>query len=182
MDKEIKKWKTLESRYIIKRPWLTARVDKVMLPNGVINPEHYVLEYPNWVNVIAITQQGMFVMVQQYRHAFDQVMIELCAGMCDPGETPLESAQRELLEETGYAGGQWTKLMTIGQNPSICNNITHCYLAMGVEPIGCQHLDESEDINVLLMSREKVKTLLENDEMKQALMAAPLWRYFAREK
>jgi len=44
---EIGKWKILDSKYIIKRPWLTARVDKVELPNGVVNPEYYVLEYPD---------------------------------------------------------------------------------------------------------------------------------------
>lgn len=179
MAKEIKKWTTLESRYIIERPWLTARVDKVQLPNGVINPEHYVLEYPDWVNIIAITTHGDFVMVRQYRHAMDMVMVELCAGMCEPDEDPVKSAQRELLEETGYAGGEWTELMTIGQNPSICNNITHCFLAQGVELVAPQSLDESEDIEVLLMRPHEVLAMLERNEMLQALMAAPLWRYFA---
>lgn len=179
MGKNIEKWTTLESRYIIKRPWLTARVDKVQLPDGRINPEHYVLEYPNWVNVIAITREGQFVMVRQYRHAMDVVLLELCAGVSEPGETPLQSAQRELLEETGYGGGQWSKLMTIGQNPSICNNITHCFLATEVERVSNQHLDEGEDIEVVLLEREQVLTMLRNDDMLQALMAAPLWRYFA---
>ena len=148
MAKDIKKWTTLESRYIIQRPWLTARVDKVQLPNGVINPEHYVLEYPDWVNIIAITTGGDMVMVRQYRHAMDTVMVELCAGMCEDGETPEQSARRELLEETGYAGGEWQEIMTIGQNPSICDNITHCFLAVGVERVAGQSLDESEDIEV----------------------------------
>ena len=107
MAKEIKKWTTLESRYIIQRPWLTARVDKVQLPDGRINPEHYVLEYPEWVNIIAITREGQFVMVRQYRHAMDIVLDELCAGVMEQGETPLQAAQRELLEETGYGGGTW---------------------------------------------------------------------------
>ena len=135
MPKEIKKWTTLESRYIIQRPWLTARVDKVQLPDGRINPEHYVLEYPEWVNVIAITNEGEFVMVRQYRHAMDIVLDELCAGVIEEGETPLQAAQRELLEETGYGGGTWREIMTVGQNPSICDNITHCFLADGVERV-----------------------------------------------
>ena len=101
MAKEIKKWTTLESRYIIERPWLTARVDKVQLPDGRINPEHYVLEYPKWVNVIAITTEGEMVMIRQYRHGFDQVLVELCAGVVEQGEAPIEAAQRELLEEPG---------------------------------------------------------------------------------
>ncbi len=177
MAKEIKKWTTLESRYIIQRPWLTARVDKVQLPNGVINPEHYVLEYPDWVNVIAITSGGDFVMVRQYRHAMDMVLVELCAGTCEEGETPEQGARRELLEETGFAGGQWQEIMTIGQNPSICDNITHCFLAQGVERVAGQRLDESEDIEVLLMKPHEVLDLLTRNEMLQALMAAPLRLY-----
>ena len=162
----IKKWTTLESRYIIQRPWLTARVDRVQLPSGVIHPEHYVLEYPDWVNVIAITRD-------------DQVLIELCAGVSETGETPEQSARRELLEETGYGGGTWQEILTIGQNPSICDNITHCFLAQGVERIADQALEPTEDIEVLLMSRKQVHDMLRDNQMLQALMAAPLWRYFA---
>ena len=181
MEHNIEKWKTLESRYIIERPWLTARVDTVQLPNGSVNPEHYVLEYPDWVNVTAITSEGQFVFVRQYRHAFDEVLLELCAGVSEPGERPVEAAKRELLEETGYGGGDWSLTMTIGQNPSICNNLTYCFLAQGVEKIDTQHLDASEDIEVVLLSRDQVYDMLRCDEMKQALMAAPLWRYFALE-
>lgn len=178
----IKKWTTLESRYVIERPWLTARVDKVMLPDGRINPEHYVLEYPAWVNVLAITADSKFVFIRQYRHAFDEVLTELCAGVVEEGETPLEAARRELLEETGYGGGEWSLTMTIGQNPSICDNLTHCFTAVGVERLGDQNLDAGEDIEVVLLSRDEVRALLERDEMKQALMAAPLWRHFAVSK
>ncbi len=179
MEHKIEKWKTLESRYLIHRPWLTARVDKVQLPDGRVNPEHYVLEYPDWVNVTAITREGQFVLVRQYRHAFDEVLLELCAGVSEAGERPIEAARRELLEETGFGGGQWSLAMTIGQNPSICNNLTYCFLAQGVEKIGEQRLDPSEDIEVVLLAREQVYGMLCRDEMKQALMAAPLWRYFA---
>ena len=55
-DDDDRKWKVLKSEYLFKRPWLTARRDEVELPNGVRNPEYYVLEYPDWVNVLAITR------------------------------------------------------------------------------------------------------------------------------
>ena len=69
--------------------------------------------------------------------------------------------------------------MTIGQNPSTCNNLTHCFIATGVEKIQDQHLDRTEDIDVVLLSREQVLEMLKSDTLKQALMLAPLWRYFA---
>ncbi len=179
MAKKIEKWTTLESRYIIRRPWLTARVDKVQLPDGRVNPEHYVLEYPDWVNVIAITTRGEYVMIRQYRHGTDQVMAEVAAGVIEQGETPLQAAQRELLEETGYSGGDWRCIMSICQNPSICNNLTHCFVATGVELAGEQRLDAGEDIAVELWTRQQLIEHLRRDEMKQALMAAPLWRHLA---
>ena len=175
---EIKKWEIIESEYLIRRPWLTARKDKVKLPDGRINPEFYILEYPDWVNVIAITKEGKFLMVEQYRHGLNDVFIELVAGVIDRGETPEEGAKRELLEETGYGKGNWELLSVISQNPSTTNNLTYCFLATDVEKISSQHLDPTEDIRPCLLSENEVKNLLMKDEVKQALMAAPLWKYF----
>lgn len=176
------RWKTLKSEYIVKRPWLTARRDVVQLPNGEINDEFYVLEYPDWVNVIAITPDDHFVFVRQYRYALDIDSIELCAGVIEPDETPEDGGRRELLEETGYGGGEWQEFMTIGQNPSTCNNLTHCFIAKGVTRLQDQHLDRTEDIDVVLLTREQVLEMLNSDTLKQALMLAPLWRYFATNK
>ena len=100
------KWKVLSSEYLIRKPWLTARCDRLELPDGRIMPEYYVLEYPDWVNVIAITKDGKFVMERQYRHALGVEAYELPCGVMENGETPLEAAKRELLEETGYGGGK----------------------------------------------------------------------------
>lgn len=177
--KKIGKWKVLDSTYIIQRPWLTARCDKVELPDGTVHPEYYVLEYPMWVNVIAITAEGQFVMVEQYRHGLREVFTELVAGVSEKGETPLESARRELLEETGYGRGEWQQFTVLSQNPGSTNNLTYTFLATNVEKIAGQHLDETEDIAVRLLSEAEVKQMLLQDEIKQSLMAAPLWKYFA---
>ena len=106
--------------------------------------------------------------------------IELCAGVIEPGETPEQGARRELLEETGYGGGTWQEIMTIGQNPSTCSNWTHCFLATGVEKLQDQNLDRTEDIDVLLLTRHQVLQMLQSGQLKQALMLAPLWQYFAQ--
>ena len=100
----------------------------------------------------------------------------------EKGEEPLQAAQRELLEETGYAGGEWTKLMTICANPGSQNNLTHCFLATGVEKVGEQHLDATEELTVMLMDEEEVKHLLLDGKLVQALMVAPLYKYFYNKK
>ena len=146
--KKIEKWKLLDSTYIIRRPWLTARRDTVQLPDGRINPEFYILEYPTWVNVIAITKAGKFVMVEQYRHGLQDVFTELVAGVAEKGEQPLDAARRELLEETGYGNGNWTLHTVLSQNPSATTNLTYSFLATDVEPIAGQHLDATADLAV----------------------------------
>ena len=180
--KEIKKPQVIESEHVFSRPWLTARRDKLLMPTGAVNSEFYVLEYPDWVNIIAITEDERFVMVRQYRHGLGVIETELCAGCVEPGEEPLEAAQRELLEETGYTGGEWELQCVISGNPSTTNNLTYCYLARGVRPTGTQHLDATEDIEVLMLSRDELLGLMNADAMKQALMLAPLWRYFYLEE
>ena len=172
-------WQTLDSEYLIRRPWLTARRDHVRLPNGAEVPEYYVLEYPDWINVLALTRDGRFLMERQYRHGLQLTCYEICAGVYEAGETPLQSAQRELYEETGYGGGTWTPWMDISANPGTMTNLTHCFLATDVEPLSTQHLEATEDISIELLTVDEVRTLLMTNQIKQSLMAAPLWKYFA---
>ena len=154
----------------------------MQLPTGVIIDEYYVLEYPDWVNTIAITKDGKFVFVRQYRYAIGKTVNELCAGVVEKGEDPMDAAKRELMEETGFGGGNWQEWMTISANPSTHTNLTHCYLATDVEPLGKQHLDQGEDLEPRIFSREEVLDMLQKGEIWQALMVAPLWKYFASEK
>lgn len=171
-------WKILFSEYLIKRPWLTVRRDKLQLSTGKTIPEYYVLEYPDWVNVTAITKEGQIVMERQYRHGAGSTNYEIPSGVMEKGETPLEAAQRELLEETGYGGGEWQKIMSLSGNPTMMTNMNHCFLAIGVEKISSQHLDETEELEVHLLSRDEVLSLLNNNEMIHPLMVAPLLKCF----
>ena len=180
MEEKEKAWKTVSSKYLFRRPWLTVRCEDMLLPNGNHIPEYYILEYPDWVNTIAITKDGKFVFVRQYRPGLGRTSYELCAGVCDKEDaSPLVSAQRELWEETGYGKGNWQEYMVISANPSTHTNLTHCFLATDVEPIDHQHLEDTEDLSVHLLTFEEVKQLLENNEIMQSLNAAPLWKYVA---
>lgn len=171
-------WKILSSEYLIERPWLTARRDCVQLPDGRIMDEYYVLEYPDWINIIAIDKEGCMLLVRQYRHGLGRTNFELVAGVLEKDEDPLTAAKRELLEETGYSGGEWHELMQLSANSSTMTNITHCFVATGVEKIADQHLDATEDIEVYTFTQEEVKSMVYRGEFMQALMVAPLLRYF----
>ena len=126
-------------------------------------------------------REGDFVLVRQYRHALGVTAMEICAGVMEQGEEPMQAAQRELLEETGYGNGTWRPLMTIAPNPGTMTNRCHCFLATDVEKVSGQHLDDTEDIQVHVVSRDEMLRMLKNNELYQAMMYAPLWKYFALE-
>lgn len=124
------------------------------------------------------TRSSFFI--RQYRHGIQEVRYELCAGVCDPTDaSPMDAAKRELYEETGYGNGNWVEYMKLGANPGAMTNWTYCYLATDVEPVSSQHLEATEDLSVHILSKEEVLELLQTDQIKQALHAAPLWKFVA---
>lgn len=177
-DTDPKPWIQTSSKYLFKKPWLTMREDRVLLPNGESIDEFFVWEYPEWVNVVAVTPEKKIVLIRQYRYAINEVFYEIPAGVHDnPKETRLEAAQRELLEETGFGGGKWQEWMQLSANPALQNNITYTFLALDVEPIQSQNLEITEDITVHPIEIQELKHILYSGEMIQALHAAPLWKY-----
>lgn len=158
MEEKEKAWKTVSSKYLFRRPWLTVRCEDMLLPNGNHIPEYYILEYPDWVNTIAITKDGKFVFVRQYRPGLGRTSYELCAGVCDKEDaSPLVSAQQRTVGRDRI----WKRKLA-GIHGDICQseyatNLTHCFLATDVEPIDHQHLEDTEDLSVHLLTFEEVK-------------------------
>ncbi len=154
------------------------RQDSVQLPNGRVIDDYYIWEFPPWSNVLAITKNREFVLIRQYRHGIGKVFYELPAGVHDKaGESILESAQRELLEETGFGGGSWTPLMELSANPALQNNITYSFLAVGVEETRKQELDATEEISVHLVTLDELRSIVLDGRMMQSLHAAPILKY-----
>lgn len=183
-EKDLKNWKVERSDYIVKTPWLTVRQDAVRLPDGGFMPDYYVFEYPNWVNMVAVTTDGQLILVRQYRHGIAGIHYELCAGTVDPDDGLSEAglllaAQRELLEETGYGGGQWQLFMTLSANTGTHTNLNYTFLATGVVWQQPQQLDETEAITVHLVSPEQALAIVDSGQMVQAMCVAPLLRYLA---
>lgn len=177
-----KMWEILSSEYLLESKWINVRKDKVMMPKGVELDDFYILEYPDWINVIAITEEEDFVLERQYRHGTQTVEYEICAGVIEKGEEPLTAARRELYEETGFGGGEWSLYCVTAPNPAAMSNKNYTFLAKGVKRISSQHLEKSEDIDVIVLSREEVKQILKEGKMMQGIMQAPLWRMFYEEE
>ncbi len=159
------KEKTIKRDKIFEGVAIKLFVDTVELPNGKTSVRE-IVEVRNSVGVIAITKDNKLVLVKQYRKAIEQVVLEIPAGCIDKGETPLECARRELLEETGYGNG--TIELVDSFYPSAGTNKTeqHLYLMKDVELISeNQDLDEDEFVEVELLTFDELKKLYEEKQL-----------------
>lgn len=168
-------WEKLSSKYLVEEKWATLRVDSCRMPDGTLIDDYYVLEYPNWVNALALTEDNEVILIKQYRHAAEMVITEIPGGCIDAGESPEEAIRRELLEETGYAFGNVEYLAALYANPSTSANKTFTFLATGGKKVQDQHLDGREEIIVELVSIETLKELLLANEILQALHVSAIF-------
>jgi len=148
MARRIEPWRLLESIYSFSDRWLKLRSDTVRLPGGQTLTPYHVIEAADWVNVVAISEAGCILLVEQYRHAVTRTMLEIPAGHIDPSETPEAAARRELQEETGYGGGTWRQLGALHPAASRFTNQVHSFLALGVTRVAAPVLEESETLHL----------------------------------
>ena len=147
-SRRIEPWRLLSSIYSFSDRWLRLRSDTVRLPGGSTLTPYHVIEAADWVNVVAISDAGCIVLVEQYRHAVTRTMLEIPAGHIDANETPEAAARRELQEETGYGGGQWHALGSLHPAASRFNNQVHSFLALGVTRVAAPAQEESENLHL----------------------------------
>jgi 8-oxo-dGTP pyrophosphatase MutT (NUDIX family) len=169
-------WQILKSDEIYRSPFFVLRRDTCALPDARIMPAYYVWQFVDWVNVVALTTSGQFILVDQYRHAAQQRFLEFPGGTTEPGaeEAPEHAARRELLEETGYAPGNFHYLGLHYPNPGLQTNRMHVYLATECERIAEQRLDTYEDIEVELIGVARFLRLIEQGKPMNSLMMASL--------
>ncbi|POY35857.1 DNA mismatch repair protein MutT [Solitalea longa] len=169
-------WQKLSSEYLVKDQWATLRADSCRMPNGKIIEPYYVLEYADWVNAVALTENNEVIMIRQYRHGAEQTMLEIVGGVIDDTDSsPEETVRRELLEETGYEFTSIEATVTLYPNPSTSSNKVYSFLAKGGKKVQGQVLDHSEEILVELISLEELKRLVLENKIPQAMHSSAIF-------
>ena len=137
---------SLSSESVFKGRLLDVRRDKVRLPNGAEVTREYVV-HPGAAMVVPLLADGQVLLVRQYRYPLHRAFIEFPAGKIDPGESPRQTAERELIEETGYRAGNFTELTTIHNAIGYSDERIVLYLAEDLT-VGEQELDEHEFVEL----------------------------------
>jgi len=171
-------WKKLSSVYLSKHIYFTARHDRCEMPGGNIVDTYFVVEMPESVCAMAITENEEVVLVKQYRHPIEESIYELPGGFVDENETAETAISRELQEETGFQFSEFQFLGRVAANPGVLNNYTSLYLATGGKKVTEQVLDHNEEIEIIFFSLDEVRAMLMNNEIKQALHTTCLFYGF----
>lgn len=171
-------------------PWITTKesveyttnIFKVLRRHMTIESENHhasfsILEAPDWINVIALTPENKIVLVEQYRYGTEVPTLELPGGVCDPGETPLITSKRELLEETGFTTEEWINLGFVSSNPAMMTNHTHTFLAKGCIKTNEQKLDGNERIHVHVIPFDEFFDLVRSGEIDHSLVVAAVAKF-----
>ncbi len=173
----IEKWNVIESKRIADCRVFKVREDLSENASTGKRASFYIVENPDWINVIPVTKHGQVVLIEQYRHGAQCVTLEIPRGMVDRGETPDACARRELLEETGYRADRVVYLGRSLPNPAIQTNWIYHFAALGCENTGVTNFDEHESIQTRLVKLDDIAKLIENEEITHSLVIAGFQRF-----
>jgi ADP-ribose pyrophosphatase len=139
--------------------------------------EREIVEHPGAVAIVAVDDEGMVALVRQRREAARKQLLELPAGTLEEGESPLESARRELEEETGLTGGTWRELAAFYTTPGFCRERMHLFTAEGVEP-GEASPEADEELELVRWNVDEIAVRL--DEIEDAKTLAGLLLFLSK--
>ena len=171
----MEKWTLLDRREVYAAPpWLRVYADKVRLPTGQEIDGFHQVELLDYAIMIVEREDGRFILIRQYKHGVRDVSLTPPAGGLDPGEDPLETAMRELLEETGHEAVGWTKLieMVTHANQRCC--VGHVFHATGARQVAVPNSGDLEEQELVYLTREEAVAAIRNGEVRMSSALASL--------
>jgi 8-oxo-dGTP pyrophosphatase MutT (NUDIX family) len=169
---ELQPWTTLESRSILRDRWINVLAERCRTADGAEVTPYYVLDYPDWVHVVALTTEDRVILTRQYRQGVRAFSIELPCGAMHAGENPVEAAARELAEETGYAGDRGEILATNWVNAASHRNSVHTVLVRNARRKSTSRSDPAEVVDAFEVSWTEAIGLARRGEIKAAMHVA----------
>jgi 8-oxo-dGTP pyrophosphatase MutT (NUDIX family) len=169
-------WKRLETKELLATGFFRLREDKCEMPDGRIMPRYYVMEFPDWVNIVPVTHDGKIILVEQYRHASGREHLEIPGGGIEAksGEDPKRAAIRELQEETGFVPEDIRLVGRHYPNPAMQNNAMWTYVGFGCRKLAEPAPDAYEDIRVVQMPVHEVYEKIRSGEIDHSIVVASL--------
>ena len=167
MAKALRPWKTLSKRPVLDfNKFLRVESHTIKLPDGSIIDDWAWVISPDAVIVLACDENGYFLCFRQTKYAVDGTSLAPVGGMLGKDEDPLVAAKRELLEETGYEANKWVNLGSFVLEPNRGVETVHLFLALGAQKVSHPESDDLEDQELLLLSKEELKSALHKGEFK----------------
>jgi ADP-ribose pyrophosphatase len=168
-------YRTLSSRYVYNGHNIRLRVDEVVLPSGRESIRE-VIEHKGAVVIVAVDDEKNVLLVRQFRHAAGKELLEMPAGGIDSGETPEETARREMQEETGYIPAKLEKLGGFYSAPGYANEYLYLFLATELSPARLI-AEDTEEIKVVRMPLAEAVELIHKGDIQDAKSIAGLLYY-----
>jgi len=164
---ELRPWKTLSRQILLDHSeYLTVEVHKVRLPNGEVIDDWPWIIIPDAAIVLPQKRDGKYLCFRQTKYAVEGNSLAPVAGMVNSREDPLDTAKRELLEETGYQSDDWVELGSYSVDPNRGAGIVNLFLAKNVKYSRSPDSDDLEDQQLLELSREELVTALMSNQFK----------------
>lgn len=171
-------WKFIDRKKIFSKEFINIWEDTYNNGLDTIERSFFIIDLPDWVNIVAITEDKQVVLIRQFRFGTGGFHYEIPGGAVDKTDSSgLHSAKRELLEETGYGEGEWKHIGTISPNPAIQSNKCRTYLAKNVRKIKGPSFDENEDIEIMLAGPGDIDNMVRNGKIDHSLVICAF--YFA---
>jgi 8-oxo-dGTP pyrophosphatase MutT (NUDIX family) len=170
-------WEVFPDRAVMKTPVVTIKAGPVLCKRSGRQKEFYLFDFPDWVNVVALTADHEVVLIRQFRYGSKKMEIEIPGGMINAGEDPVAAGCRELLEETGYAGENARIIGRVCPNPAIQGNYCYTILVENAVKVAEPNMDEMEDIDCFLRPEEEVMQLIATGAIDHGLVLNALAFY-----